>query len=277
MPELPEVETIRQQICSQLCGRVVCNAQVLRARAVRAHESPAVFIEAILGRTILEVQRRGKVILLPLDNHTTLLARLGMSGQLQISSADIPLLAHTYVILSFDNAAELRYIDPRTFGQMAVVAGHDPYKMAELSHYGVEPLGDEFSAELLARLLAGKKALIQAVLMDQRFVVGIGKIYADESCFLAGIDPRRSAASLNEIEVSRLHEAIRTVLTRAIAARGTSGADGAYRDAAGSLGSFQQQLHVYQRAGKPCRVCGTPIEFRPLQGRRMHFCPHCQR
>ena len=277
MPELPEVETIRRQILPLLRDRVVKKAQVLRARAVRAHKSPEEFIAAISGRTILDVTRRGKVLLFPLDNHTTLLARLGMSGQLHISSAEIPLLAHTYVILSFDKATELRYIDPRTFGQMAVVAGHDPYQMEELSHYGIEPLSDEFTSELLKSLLAGKKALLQCVLMDQRFVVGIGKIYADEACFLAGIDPRRSAASLNELEVSRLHEAIRNVLFRAVAARGTSGADGAYRDADGSLGAFQEQLNVYQRVGKACRSCGTPIEFRPLQGRRMHFCPHCQR
>lgn len=277
MPELPEVETIRRQIAPHLSGQVVRAARVLRDRAVRAHSTPDDFITAISGRTILDVQRRGKVILFPLDNQTSLLARLGMSGQLHISSDEVPLIPHTYVILTFDGGVELRYVDPRTFGQMAVVAGHDPYQMVELSHYGVEPLSDEFTAECLVRLLAGKKALLQCVLMDQRFVVGIGKIYADESSFLAGIDPRRSAESLNKKEVKRLHEAIRTVLTRAVEARGTSGADGAYRDAAGSLGTFQQQLHVYQRVGKPCRVCGTPIEFRPLQGRRMHFCPKCQR
>lgn len=277
MPELPEVETIRRQIALAVQQQKITYARVSRDRAVRAHRSPAEFIELVTGRTILEARRRGKVILLPLDNDRTILIRLGMSGQVVIADPETPQVPHTHVVLGLANGKELRYIDPRTFGQMAVVDGHDPDRMIELGHYGVEPLDAAFTPAVLTSIMAGKRSLIQAVLMDQTNIVGIGKIYADESCFLAGIDPRRTADTLTHDEIVRLHAAIREVLTRAIEARGTSGADKAYRDASGSLGSFQNQLHVYQRANQPCRKCGTLIEYRPFQGRRMHFCPHCQR
>jgi len=260
MPELPEVETIRRQIVDEIEGQTILLALVSRARAVRAHLSVDDFVQAVTGRTILAVQRRGKVLLLPLDNEYSLLIRLGMSGQVIVASPIDPLTPHTHVVLRLSNAKEIRYIDPRTFGQVAVVKGHDPARIVELTHYGYEPFSEEFTPEVLLALMQGKRALVQAVLMDQRKIVGIGKIYADESCFLAGIDPRRTADSLNAIE-----------------ARGTSGHDGAYRDARGSLGSFQHQLQVYQRDKAPCRVCGTLVEYRPFQGRRMHFCPNCQK
>jgi formamidopyrimidine-DNA glycosylase len=277
MPELPEVETIRQQIAPQVQQQRICDARVTLARAVRAHRSPEDFIAKVMGRTILEARRRGKVLLLPLDDDRSLLIRLGMSGQVVVTEPDAPLAPHTHVQLTLASGKTLRYIDPRTFGQVAVVEGHDPERMIELGHYGCEPLDATFTPDVLRRAFAGKKALVQAVLMDQTKVVGVGKIYADESCFLAGVDPRRSAESLTDEEIVRLHAAIREVLTRAIDARGTSTLDAAYRDARGSLGGFQHQLHVYQRVNQPCRVCGTLVEYRPLQGRRMHFCPHCQK
>jgi len=277
MPELPEVETIRRQIAPAVCRQEIQSVRVTRMRAVRAHRTPDDFIALIINHTILDVRRRGKALLLPLDNDRTILIRLGMSGKIEIVDPDTPLAPHTHVVLGLANGKEMRYIDPRTFGQMAVVDGHDPDHMIELGHYGYEPLSDDFTPTALRELMAGKKALVQAVLMDQTKVVGIGKIYADESCFLAGIDPRRSADSLVDVEIFRLHEAIRDVLNRAIAARGTSGQDGAYRDADGSLGDFQHHLHVYQRVDQPCRVCGTLVEYRPFQGRRMHFCPTCQK
>jgi formamidopyrimidine-DNA glycosylase len=278
MPELPEVETIRRQIAPAVTQQRILAVRVSRARAVRAHRTPEEFIRRVSGRTILDARRRGKVLLLPLDDGDSLLVRLGMSGQLTVADPATPRAAHTHVVLSLANGQELRYIDPRTFGQVAVVHGHDPERMIELGHYGYEPLGDaSFTPDALAALMAGKRALVQAVLMDQTKVVGIGKIYADESCFLAGIDPRRTSDTLTRAEIQRLHTAIRDVLERAINARGTSGQDGAYRDARGSLGAFQLQLHVYQRVDQPCRICGTPVEYRPFQGRRMHFCPSCQK
>lgn len=276
MPELPEVETIRRQIAPHVTGQRISAARVMRDRAVRAHY-PDEFIARVTGHTILTVDRRGKALLLLLDNDTAILVRLGMSGQLLVVDPDAALAPHTHVVLSLANGQELRFIDPRTFGQMAVVEGHDPDRMAELAHYGPEPLGDAFTVEVLAAALAGKRTTVEAVLMDQTKVVGIGKIYADEACFLAHVDPRRTADSLTREEITRLHAAIREVLAHAIACRGTSTQDAAYRDAHGEVGGFQCQLHVYQRAGLPCRVCGTLVEYRPFQGRRLHFCPHCQR
>jgi len=276
MPELPEVETIRRQILPLVREHTILSARVTRARAVRAHRSAEEFTQLAAGHRILDVRRRGKALLMLLENDSAVLIRLGMSGRVNVVSAEAPLAPHTHVVLTLSNGSELRFIDPRTFGQMAVVVGHDPDRMVELGHYGVEPLDDAFTPEVLQRLLAGKHMLIEAALMDQTKIAGIGKIYADEACFLAGISPLRKAGSLHAGEVQRLHAAIRTVLEQSIDARGTSSADAAYRDADGNKGGFQQQLHVYQRENQPCRVCGTLIEHRPFQGRRMHFCPHCQ-
>lgn len=277
MPELPEVETIRRQLAPVLRRQQVQYVRVTRIRAVRAHRSPDDFIARVFDRTILDVRRRGKALLMPLDNDTSILIRLGMSGQLAVKSAEEPFALHTHVILGLPGDRELRFIDPRTFGQVAVVDGHHPERMVELGHYGVEPLSPEFTPQVLHSLCAGRKVLVQTVLMDQTQIAGIGKIYADEACFQAGIDPRRVAATLEADEISRLHKAIRSILICAIAARGTSGQDHAYRDACGCTGDYQQQLHVYQRENLPCRVCGTLVEFRPFQGRRMHFCPTCQK
>lgn len=276
MPELPEVETIRRQLLPQVVGRQILSARVMRPRAVRAHAAPDEFIRLLGHATMLDIIRRGKALLFLLDNGRALLARLGMSGRLKTADPATAPEPHTHVFIELSGGMELRYIDPRTFGQMAVVEGHDPDRMIELGHYGVEPLGEAFTPDVLRRALSGKAALIQAVLMDQTKIAGIGKIYADEACFLAGIHPERAACSLTDEEIARLHAAIRDVLQKAVEARGTSSQDAAYRDATGNVGGFQFQLHVYQQNGRPCRVCGTLIEYRPFQGRRMHFCPCCQ-
>ena len=277
MPELPEVETIRRQLAPRVSGRSIETVRVRHPRAVRAHGLPEDFARLLRGRAIQDVLRRGKALLFPLDDDRSLLVRLGMSGRLRVVDPTTPLDSHTHAILGLSDGAELRFIDPRTFGQLAVVEGRHPDHMAAFAHYGVEPLDDAFTPAALRDALAGRKALVQAALMDQSKIAGIGKIYADEACFLAGIHPERQARTLTEPEIGRLHAAIREVLARAIDARGTSNKDAAYRDATGQAGEFQHQLHVYQQAGRPCRVCGTPIEFRPFQGRRMHFCPRCQR
>ncbi|MHB9133399.1 MAG: bifunctional DNA-formamidopyrimidine glycosylase/DNA-(apurinic or apyrimidinic site) lyase [Armatimonadota bacterium] len=277
MPELPEVETIRRQIAPVITDQQILFARATCPRAIRAHCNAEEFISQVVHRRILGVTRRGKALLILLDNDTSILVRLGMSGRVNIAEPDDAVAPHTHVVLGLSNGKELRYIDPRTFGQMAVLVGHDPDRMIELGHYGPEPLSDGFTPEVLAGILSGKRTVIQAVLMDQSKIAGIGKIYADEACFLAGIYPRRTADSLTKDEVLRLHTAIREVLARSIDARGTSSQDAAYRDASGSTGNFQNQLHVYQRENQPCRVCGTLIEYRPFQGRRIHFCPKCQK
>jgi formamidopyrimidine-DNA glycosylase len=277
MPELPEVETIRRQVAPVAAGQRITAARATHPRAVRDYGPPAAFVAAVTGRRILDVRRRGKALLLPFDSGDSLLVRLGMSGRLQVHAPDDPVVPHTHVVLVLEDGRELRFIDPRTFGGMAVVAGHDPAAMRELGHYGPEPLDDAFTADVLAGILAGLRTGIQAVLMDQSKIAGIGKIYADEACFLARIHPQRTGGSLSADEVAGLHAAIRQVLAHSIQVRGTSSKDAAYRDSGGEVGGFQHHLHVYQREHQPCRVCGTLIEYRPIQGRRMHFCPRCQR
>lgn len=160
MPELPEVETLRRQLHPCVVGRRIEDARVSRARAIRAHASAEEFQRLVRGATILDICRRGKALLLPLDNGRTLLVRLGMSGRLMAVASEAPALPHTHVVLALSDGGELRFIDPRTFGQVAVVEGHDPACMLELGHYGLEPLGEAFTPKALAAVLAGRKVLI---------------------------------------------------------------------------------------------------------------------
>ena len=279
MPELPEAETISSQIRPFIQNRKIIDVAVNRDRAIRRHASVEEFKSLILNATIITSSRRGKAILLPLDNNKTIVIRLGMSGSLYFKSADSAeeLKKHTHVILMLDTGDELHYIDPRTFGEVLVEDGVDVSKFKIFEGYGYEPLSDEFDFRALLKLCKQKSGSIEALLMDQKNVVGIGKIYSDESLFLAEIDPRRAAKSITEKEAKKLVTEIKNVLSHSIEQRGTSGKDGAYRDAFFSHGTFATKLNVYQREGKACNRCGATIEFVPFQGRRMHFCPNCQK
>jgi len=279
MPELPEAETISRQIRDFVSGKKIISTSVNRDRAVRSNNSAMQFIKEVTDSTILTSSRRGKSILLPLDNDKTIIVRLGMSGSLYLkennetNSAD----KHTHVIFKLENGDELHFVDPRTFGEIIVENGHNTENFETFKGYGYEPLHESFNSSTLHKLCKNKKSSIEALLMDQKNVVGIGKIYSDESLFLSEIDPRRPAESITKKEADKLTDAIKEVLSNSIESHGTSGKDGAYRDAFGNHGTFATKLNVYQRDGKNCNRCGATIEFVPFQGRRMHFCPKCQK
>jgi formamidopyrimidine-DNA glycosylase len=280
MPELPEAETIRRQLAQLVTGAKVRSVEVHIARSARGHASPEELAALVKGRTVEGVGRRGKAVLLFLDRKrpSTLIIRLGMTGVVKVAAAGEPEEKYTAGVVTLSDKRQIRYIDQRQFGQMVAYEGHDVDSMPEFADYGPEPLSEGFTLDYLKEALSRRSAMLEVVLMNQQVVAGIGKIYADEICFRAGLRPTRRANSLTGPMRERLWRATREVLEEAIGDRGTSTEDDAYRDAYGMPGNFQERLAVYQRTGEPCRVCGTPIRRTPMPGGRgMHWCPKCQK
>jgi formamidopyrimidine-DNA glycosylase len=277
MPELPEVETVRRGLERSVVGRVVELVTVTGKRTIR-RQSPTEFADALTGRRLTEAGRHGKYLLVALDDGATLVAHLRMSGQLlHVASAAEPLVAHTHVRLGLEDGSELRFVDPRTFGELFVAHEHDSSgRPVELAGLGVDPLLDGLGPARLGHLLAARRTSLKAFLLDQHAVAGIGNLYADEILFRARLRPDRQTSSLQPAEVRRLAGAIRTVLSQAVELRGSSLRDARYRDLEGSLGEFQSRHAVYGRAGEPCLRCGSPIERAKLAGRSAHFCAVCQ-
>ncbi len=280
MPELPEAETIRRQLEGEVVGATVRRLEVHDPRVARNHGSPRELAGMVEGRRIVGVGRRGKAPLLFLDTKrpVMLVFRLGMTGLLQLFPATGAAPKGAVATLHLSSGRNVHFVDQRRFGSLAAYPGHDPDETPEFEGYGPEPFSDALARDYLKQALARRKAKLDLVLMDQHVIAGIGKIYSDEICFRAGIRPGRAARSLTAAERERLFCAIREVLEEGIGARGSSARDETYRDLYGIPGRFQDRMYVYQRAGEPCRVCGTAIRRTALPGGRgMHWCPRCQR
>lgn len=257
MPELPEVETVVRSL-QLLRGRRIRNVEVRQPRVAPGD------LDGAVGKRIRSITRRGKFIVMTLDSGV-LVVHLGMTGKLLVSGE---INKHTHVLFTLDRGV-LLYEDSRQFGRVEY-SGALPARVAAL---GPEPLDvafDDFAAALRKR-----KARMKALLLNQRFLAGIGNIYADEALHRAGIHPRASSARLSKPRARALYNAIRQVLRAAIAAKGSSISD--YVDADGNRGSFQEEHLVYQRTGEPCRKCGRPIQRTLVSQRGTHFCAKCQR
>lgn len=274
MPELPEVETIRQSLVPLLTGQQVVTCEV-RLPKLLQNVSAAEFARLITGRTVQDIGRRGKYLLFRLSGEHTLVIHLRMTGQLRFAEPEMPSVPHTHIVLKLASRQELRYVDIRQFGYWFIAPDSEIVRVARLDRLGVEPLSPEFTADALASLLAGKRGTLKSLLLNQQVIAGIGNIYADEALFLAGLRPERTAGELTLDEVACLHAAVVGVLTQGVKLRGTTFSD--YLDGLGQIGSFQHQLKVYGRAGEACVTCGQAIERRVLAGRGTHYCPHCQR
>ena len=280
MPELPEVEVIRRDLEKQVIGRKIRRAEVRPTknamRVIRRHLKRKDFEQKLAGTKIKRVERQGKYLMLGLDSEETLVVHLGMSGRLVACKAAAPVANHTHVVLDFSVGGQLRYVDPRTFGEMFVTNGTDGDRVPELAKLGIDPLEQPLSWPVFSKTLAEKKMKMKALLMDQNFICGIGNIYSDEILFSAGIRYDRPSDTLSSSEVRKLYRAIHEILQDAIKYRGTSAEDEQYRDLFGEVGEYQQFLKVYQRHGKPCRRCRTPIERSRWANRSTWYCPQCQ-
>ncbi len=270
MPELPEVEVIRRGLAKKLIGqtfREVCrNDQRLR----RQSEAPA--LAGLVGRTVSRLTRRGKYLLIHLDDGQTFLVHLGMTGRLFLLPAACPLPSHVHLLLECQSGQRLIYQDVRRFGQLILYpAGVTP---AELRQVGLEPWSRRLTPEWLAQKSAGRTRPIKNFLLDGRFIAGIGNIYASEILFAVGLHPQKPVGQISLMEWAAVLQACRRILARAIRAGGTTIAN--FADCEGQAGLFALQLQVYGRAGEPCPVCGTSIERLVLAGRSTFWCPRCQ-
>jgi formamidopyrimidine-DNA glycosylase len=277
MPELPEVETIRRDIDKEFVNKKIRKVEVSGIRSVRRHATAKEFVAKVEGRKVVGTRRRGKYLLLKLDSGNVLVAHLGMSGQLLRANPKEPVSKHTHVVLSFAGAPQLRFVDPRTFGEVFVTAPERlEEEVPELAHLGFDPLDDQMAWTRFGEMLISRHTKLKPLLMDQRFVAGIGNMYADEILFAAGLRHDRSSDNLTPQEIRRLYRAMVETLQEAIKHRGSSLADEQYRDLFGEIGEFQHLHNVYDRAGEACPRCRSVIVRVKANGRSSFFCPHCQ-
>ena len=273
MPELPEVETTRRGIEPHVEGKRITK-MVVRERRLR-WPIPASLEARLAGQTVNGVERRGKYLLLRIDNGS-LIVHLGMSGSLRVlePGTQQPLKKHDHVELVFDDNTVLRYHDPRRFG--CILWQDDPVSDHPLIEtLGPEPLDDDFNARALFARSRGRKAPIKTFIMDSKVVVGVGNIYANESLFFAGINPQRAAGNVSLARYEKLVECIKHVLARAIEVGGTTLRD--FTGSDGQPGYFAQSLQVYGRTGLPCNNCKAPLKEVRLGQRSTVYCTRCQR
>jgi len=270
VPELPEVQTIVAQLSPSLAGRTI--AAVDLARTDIAHGIPQPWSPLLLGRTVSAVTRRGKRIILELDQGLRLVVHLGMSGRLTLTPRVAAIEPHTHMTIDWGGLdKQLRFRDPRRFGGVWLLDGRHEDGDRPLAPLGPEPLTLEPSdfIELLSR-----RRQIKALLMDQRIIAGLGNIYCDESLHAAGIHPLTTSDRFDEAAARHLLRTIKSVLRSAIRSKGSTLSD--YRTADGSRGAFQRRLRVYGREGLACKTCETPIVRIIAAGRSTHYCPTCQ-
>ena len=278
--ELPEVEVMRRDLEKEVVGKRIASVEVRShrnaMRVIRRHSRRKEFEDRIARKRITKVDRKGKYVLLFLEEGDVLVIHFGMSGQLLRGTKRQALPPHTHVVFDLAQGGDLRFVDPRTFGELFVTKVDELGKIKELDHVAIDPLEDTFTWQEFSGELARRAAKLKPLLMDQKFVSGLGNIYSDEVLFAAGLRQDRGSESLSSQEVRRLYRAMREVVQDAIRFRGTTLGDEAYVDLFGKPGDFQSELKVYGRKGQPCRRCRTPIEAVKVNGRTSFFCPQCQ-
>jgi formamidopyrimidine-DNA glycosylase len=270
MPELPEVETIVRGLREPLVGRQFTGIRLGWEKLI-ARPSAEEFKRGLVGQKILGVKRRGKYLVFALCGGGSLIVHLRMTGRLLIVNSGDELDKHDHLIFELDDGRELRFNNVRKLGRVYLVDDEDEI----VGKLGPEPLDEDFAPADFAALLSGRRGKIKPLLLNQRFMAGIGNIYADEALFAARIHPERRADTLTAEEIVDLYHAIRQVLAQGIRNRGTTFSD--YRDAEGREGNNQEYLRVFRRTGHPCPRCGTPIERTVVGGRGTYFCPRCQK
>jgi formamidopyrimidine-DNA glycosylase len=266
MPELPEVETIKNELSPHVIGRTISGVSFSREGIVR-QPSLEEFSTRLIGQKITGVGRRGKYLIFSLSSGQALIIHLKMTGSLWLKEPE----KFVRAIIHLDDGTNIYFRDPRKFGIMWLV---DDEKSVGVK-LGPEALGEEFTAKVLAERLKNRTAPIKALLCDQGLVAGIGNMYADEALFTAKIHPMRAGGSLSKEEVKRLHKAIQEVLRVGINEKGAS--TDTYFRPSGQPGTAHSQFRVAHRRGEKCPLCGTPLERLPVRNRGSYFCPKCQK
>jgi formamidopyrimidine-DNA glycosylase len=275
MPELPETETIARDLDRELRGRAIVLVVVRRPDVLREVTGPELAARTI-GCTIEQCWRRAKLVVIDLSSGDRLVVQPRFTGALLLSRGPLPDRESAFSTLHFtlDDGRDLHYRDIRRLGTVSLMS---PERFANYTGaLGIEPLDPAFTTAHLSGLLRGSRQAVKKVLMDQRAVVGIGNIYANEACWRAGVDPSRVSREVTDVEAEALRGGITSVLAESIAARGTSFRD--YVDASGGKGGFERSLAVYGRGGEPCLLCGSRlVETHAIDGRTTVLCVQCQR
>ncbi|WP_027339350.1 DNA-formamidopyrimidine glycosylase [Halonatronum saccharophilum] len=271
MPELPEVQTVVDTLADLVLNKEIIDVEVKQEELI-AKPSVKEFKSILKGVKIDRVRRRGKYIVVELSNGYYLVTHLRMTGRFFYASKETKVDKYDYIFFKFKEGDELRLGSKRKFTKTYLV--DDLTEAGSLTKIGPEPLADDFILDWFKKALAKRRGNIKALLLNQRFLAGLGNIYVDEALFLARVHPLRIANSLEDKEVKMLYKSIRQVLSEGIEHRGTTKWD--YVDASGQGGSYQNYLRVYDRAGKKCPSCDATIERIKVGGRSTHFCPKCQ-
>jgi formamidopyrimidine-DNA glycosylase len=276
VPELPEVEVVRRGLAAHVVGRRFASVEVLHPRPVRRHlGGPEHFVASLTGRRVVGAERRGKYLWLPLDSGDALLGHLGMSGQLLVQPATVVPERHLRVRFGLGGSdRELRFVDQRMFGGLAVSAGGAELP-AEVAHIARDPLDAAFDDEEFVRRVRRRASGIKRILLDQTVVSGVGNIYADEALWRARLHGDRLGVRLTRPQVRTLLGLVREVMEAALLEGGTS-FDALYVDVNGQSGYFDRSLEVYGQEGHPCSRCGSAVARVPFMNRSSYFCPRCQ-
>ncbi len=269
MPELPEVETVKNELSPHIIGHRITDVTLFWEGIVR-QPSAQEFCSRLIGQERAGVARRGKYLIVSLTGGEFLIIHLKMSGSLLVSQDSSEPASYIRAIIHLDNNTKVFFRDPRKFGVMRLVTDAN----SVVGKLGPEPLAPDFTPQVLAQRLAKRTAPIKAVLLDQNFIAGVGNMYADEALFAARIHPLRPANSLSPDETQRLHQAIQQVLWSGISNKGAS--TSTYFRPSGERGTAHFEFQVAHRGGKPCPVCGAPIQRLPIRSRGTYFCASCQ-
>jgi len=285
MPELPEVETIRSDLSAQIVGKKITGLIINSPKTI--NRSPATFKKDVIGKKIISISRLGKLLIIELSTDTFILIHLKMTGQLIFrqknkiipgghsqSGMDIDNLPnkHTRLIFNFSDHSQLFFNDLRRFG--FVKLADQKSKDKEKSKYGLDVFSPEFGLPFFKTLIKNKKTKLKSFLLNQKFISGIGNIYADEICFASRVRPDRPLNSLSPSEVKKIFSTTKKIIKQAVAKRGTTFNN--YRDGEGQTGNFSHYLKVYKKNGQSCPRCGSTIKRIKISSRSTHFCPSCQ-
>jgi formamidopyrimidine-DNA glycosylase len=275
MPELPEVETVKETLKTFLLGRTITGIIVNYERTIEGMKADE-FKAKLIGETFRAIDRLGKYLIFKFD-YVSMISHMRMEGKYYYKTATALVEKHEHIIFELDNSMHLRYHDTRKFGRMTVVASTDyneVIKSKSLRKLGPDAIGDGLSAAYLKKKFKNRKKELKTLLLDQTIVAGIGNIYANEVCFLSLLHPKENAANLSDDDFENLAQNIRTVLHKAVACGGTT--IRSYTSSLGVTGRFQQELCVHMRTGKPCPRCGEPVIKITVGGRGTNLCPKCQ-
>jgi formamidopyrimidine-DNA glycosylase len=268
MPELPEVETIKNELSPHVLGKIIAGVTVIDSKIVQKLPVQQ-FVSGVTGRKINSLERRGKYLIFHLENGKKLIFHLRMTGSLIINPCESD--KYIRIIFQLDNGDNMVFTDRRRLGVIWLADNKEDV----IRKMGIEPFDEQFTVSYFKRLLKKRTAPIKAVLLDQHFLAGVGNMYADEALFLAGIHPEKTAGRLTNNQIDKLHSAIKSVLQKAIDNKGAS--VDTYRRPDGVNGTAQEEFKVAHQLGKPCPVCGRPIQRIAIRNRGSYFCPHCQR